>query len=153
MKRLYKVKGQMIIDVEWETYAESKDDALSKFFAADARDVIDDAHITDVNTDEESAELVEPIFVVKAYNIDYDVTYGDVFDQVAAKYPEVPEDTDEFDDLVDEEIAKIKASLPQELTLEIECERDDLDDYVADTISNETDWLINGCDYDIIEEK
>ena len=152
-KRLYRVKGQVILDVEWETYAESEDEALSNFYAADARDIVNDGKILDVNTDEEEAELVEPIFKVRTIHIDYEVSYGDVADQVEEKFPEVDVNTDEFDDLVYQEIEKIKVTLPQRLDLEIECERDDLDDYVADAVSEETGWLINYCDYEVISER
>ena len=149
-KRLFKVKGQITIDIEWETYASSEDDALSKFYAADAREIIDDGKILDVNTDNEEAELVEPIFVIKTKHIDYYVSWEDV----ESNY-DVPTDLDDddLDEWYELKVDEIKSSLPQELTLEIECERDDLDDYVVDAISDETGWLIDSCDYEIIEEK
>lgn len=152
-RRLYKIKAQVILDVEYEVYAESKNEAISRFHASDIRDTLEESKIKDYDIEELEAELVRPIFVVKTSSIDYDIDYHDVLTRVKDKYPDVLEDSDEFDDLIDLEIEEFKKELPQELTLEIECERDDLDDCVIDAITDETDWLVNDCIYTVIDEK
>ena len=64
-----------------------------------------------------------------------------------------PECQDWEDEDFDRKIAEIKSELPQELELEIECDKEDLDDMVCDAISEETGWLINSFDYKILERK
>jgi hypothetical protein len=89
---------------------------------------------------------------IKTTHIDYSVGYEDInFDQWDSCF-NTEEDMDKAERKADEEIKKIKDSLPQELILEIECEPEDLDDMVGDAISEETGWLVEGFSYDIIEE-
>lgn len=151
--KTYKIKGTMLIDVEWEVSADSEHDALSKFYAADARDVIDECIITDVNTENESAELAEGTFVIKTKEIGYSVEFEDVADQVEERFPNIEFDSEEFEAKVDSEIERIKKELPQELTLEVDCEKEDLDDYVSEAVSDETGWLVDYVNYELVEVK
>lgn len=153
MRKTYKIKATVIVDLEWEVDAEDEHEALSKFYARDIKEVIDDALILDVNSENEEAELKEGTFIIKTKEIDYDISYYDLAEFVEEQHPEVDTGTDEFDDLVEKAIEETRSSLPQEMTLEINCEKDDLDDYVADKISEETGWLINYCDYEIVGVK
>lgn len=81
-------------------------------------------------------------YYVLTTEIDYYVGYEDVDD---GKY-------EYSDDELNRRIALVKSTLPQQLELEITCEPEDLDDQVADAISNETNWLINCCNYKILSE-
>lgn len=92
------------------------------------------------------------VFKVKTTHIDYCVEEQDVcwqFDNDT----ELEEDSEEYYDAINAEVNRIKENLPQEIELEIECDKDDLDDMVCDAISEQTGWLINGFDYQIIEQK
>lgn len=92
-------------------------------------------------------------FKVKTTNIDYYITYEDInFDPWDSCF-NTDDDMEEVERKADEEIAKIKDNLPQELELEIECDPEDLDDMVCDAISEETGWLVNSFDYEIVESK
>lgn len=92
-------------------------------------------------------------FKVRTTDIDYRVTYEDLnFDPWDSCF-NTDDDMEEAERKADEEIAEIKDSLPQELVLEIECDPEDLDDMVCDAISEETGWLVNSFDYEIIESK
>ena len=152
MAKTYKVKGTLHIDIEWEVQAESEEQALEKFYSTDARDVVDEGTITDVSSDNEEAELTEATFKVKVTDIDYDVSWEDVSNTVEEKFPNISYDSDEFDELVEEEIEKIKADLPHELIIEVTCAKDDLEEYIADEITDRTDWLVNDYSYKILEE-
>ena len=56
------------------------------------------------------------------------------------------------DEEVEEEIEKIKSSLPQIVDFEVECEDEsELDDIVCDTVSEITGWLNNSVDYIIVK--
>ena len=90
--------------------------------------------------------LKEMNFKVKVDSVDYCIEYGDIASQYKNEN-NLEEGSDEYDDAIYKEIERVKASLPQTLELEVECELEDLDDVVADAISNETNWLINGCTY------
>ena len=81
-------------------------------------------------------------YKVKVNSVDYCVTEEDVIDYVSD------------DEDIDDKIKEIKSGLQQELFLVITC--DCVPEYVeyviADTISEETGWLINSFTYDIISE-
>ena len=83
-------------------------------------------------------------YKVKVTSVDYCVEDEDVIDYV--------EDCDDEEE-IEAKIEEIKSSLPQTLELDIEGDREDLDDLVCDAISNETGWLINSFDYKILERK
>jgi hypothetical protein len=92
-------------------------------------------------------------YQIKVTSVDYDVTYEDInFDPFDTVFNDDAE-MDEAERKADEEIAKIKSELPQELDLEITCEPEDLEDEIADAISNETNWLVNSFTYDVVSEK
>lgn len=79
------------------------------------------------------------LYKLLATNIDYCVEEEDVIDLV--------DSDDEIE--IENKINEIKSSLPQALEIECECESDELDDEIADAISNKTGWLINSFDYEI----
>ena len=91
------------------------------------------------------------MYKVKTTKIDYCVEPEDVcwqFDNQA----DLEEDSEEYYEAIHAKIKRIKDSLPQVLVLEIECDPEDLDDMVGDAISEETGWLVNHFEYEIIEE-
>lgn len=57
MKKTYKVKATILVDIEWQVEAEDAQEALSKLYARDIKEVIDDSLILDVNSENE--EVVE----------------------------------------------------------------------------------------------
>lgn len=91
-------------------------------------------------------------YKVKTTSIDYCVEEEDVCWQFDND-PEIEEDSEEYYDAIAAEIRKIKASLPQTLELEIECEPEDLGDEVCEAISEETGWLVNDFSFEILKEK
>ena len=86
------------------------------------------------------------VYTVKVTSVDYCVEEEDV------EMNGIDIDGMLYED-IEKEIDKIKDSLPQELELEVECDREDLDDMVCDAITEETGWLINSFDYKILERK
>ena len=84
----------------------------------------------------------EEEFTVKVHDIDYCIELEDLESNGF--------DTENMSDVeIDVAIQKIRDTLPNELTLEVECTEEDLEDVVCDAISEETGWLINSFDYDI----
>lgn len=91
-------------------------------------------------------------YKIKVTSVDYNITYEDInFDPFDSVFNSA-DDMDEVERRADEEIAKIKLELPQELHLIITCEPEDLEDEIADAISEETGWLNNSFTYDIVSE-
>ena len=88
-------------------------------------------------------------YKIKVVAIDYCVEEEDVCWQFDNN-TEIEEDSKEYYDAIHNEIEKIKHNLPQTMELEIECEPEDLDDMVCDMVSEETGWLNNSVDYEII---
>lgn len=147
---VYKVKATMSVDVEIEIEANSEDQAISRFIEMDAQSIMSEGNIYRADSEDETAELVEGTFKVHVSSVNYDVTFNDCWDIVVDEHPGIDENSDEFDELVYAKIDEIKKSLPQELDLEVTCAKEGLDDYVADAISEETNWLINSCEYNIV---
>ena len=91
-------------------------------------------------------------YKIKVTSVDYDITYEDInFDLFDSVFNSA-DTMDEAERKADEEIAKIRSELPQELRLIITCEPEDLEDEIADAISEETGWLNNSFTYDIVSE-
>lgn len=84
----------------------------------------------------------EETFKVKCTKIKYCVEDEDVADKVSD-----PDDEDE----VAEKIAEIKADLPTELEVEVECTEKGLEDAVAEAISDETGWLTEDFEMEVID--
>jgi len=85
----------------------------------------------------------EEEFEVKVHDIDYCIEEEDLIDNDF--------DVDEMsEDEIEAAIQKIVATLPKELVLTVECTEDALEDVLVDTISEETGWLINNFQYEII---
>ena len=152
--KTYKIKATMTIDIEQEIYADSEDEARSKFFAQSVSETIDEASLVEeIDTDIEEINLSEGTFVVKVSNIEYDVDYGTCcYDIVLANNPEL-EDSPDLDSIVKAKREEILSELPTECVLEISCEKDDLEDYILDELTDRSDWLIESFNYEIIEVK
>ena len=91
-------------------------------------------------------------YKVKTTSIDYCIEPEDVCEEVDND-PTIEPDSEEYYDTINDIIEEIRAELPQELVLEIECDPKNLDDMVGEAISEETFWLVNYFEYDILEEK
>lgn len=88
---------------------------------------------------------MEKLYKIKTNQIEYCVEGDDLWF------------LDDAEDLTDEgfdrEIKRIKSELPQELELEITCEPEDLEDCIADVISEEVGWLVESFSYEILVEE
>lgn len=87
----------------------------------------------------------EKLYKIKTTQIEYCVEADDLW-----FLDEVEDFTDED---FDREIKRIKSELPQELELEITCEPEDLEDCIADAISEEVGWLVEYFSYEILAEE
>jgi hypothetical protein len=91
-------------------------------------------------------------YQIKVTSVDYYVTYEDIeFDPYDTAFEDdttIEANEKKADQMIDD----IKASLPQELELEITCDPEDLEDQIADAISDETGWLNNSFTYEIVSE-
>ena len=58
-------------------------------------------------------------------------------------------DTDD-EEVIAKEIERIKGSLPQTFDFMFTCEEDELEDYIADAITEETGWLVESFEYEIV---
>ena len=83
------------------------------------------------------------IYAVKCTNIRWNVTDEDVV-------PGLPPNASE--DEIAKEIEYIKQDLPDEVTLKLEANSKEeiTDDYVSDELSEQTGWLHEGFDYEIV---
>ncbi len=92
---------------------------------------------------------MEYLYKIKVTSVDYCVDWEDI-----ELKPEAEElDDEDLEEWYEIQIDLVKQSLPQELDLEIEAEPEDLEDIIADAISEETGWLNNSFTYEIISKK
>ena len=91
---------------------------------------------------------MEKFYKVRCYDIDYCVEWEDVESNF-----DVPEDLDDddLDEWYELKVDEIKDSLPKRVVVEVECEKEDLEDVVVDALSETTGWLINSFNYEIIK--
>lgn len=116
---------------------------LAKLINGYVEDLVE--YEVDLDEIEESEdEDWEEEFLVRVHDIDYCIELEDLESNGF--------DTENMSDVeIDAAIQKIVDTLPEELTVEVECTREDLEEVVCDTISEETGWLVNGFEYDILE--
>ena len=91
-------------------------------------------------------------YKIKVTSVDYEVTYDDIDYNLLNALFNTGDTVEEIEKQADAEIERIKSELPQELHLIITCEPEDLEDEIADAISEETGWLNNSFTYDIVSE-
>ncbi len=148
---LIKLEGIAKVKYTIEVDADSVEDAINQVdvhLQSEPGYTLEDMTILDAEmASEPEAKIVEAQFKVRVKGIDYDVEEQDVIDEF-----------DVFEDPTDEEIEakinEIKSKLPQVIEVDVECDPDELEDYIADAISDETGWLINSFDqYEILEQK
>lgn len=91
-------------------------------------------------------------YKVRTTYIDYDISEEDVelpdpFESYGRM--DIEEySSEEIEDMIDE----LKNSLPQVLEFEVDCQEDELDEIISDLVSDETGYLINEVDYNVLEE-
>ena len=108
------------------------------------------ATISIVDDGETAEDTLYQTWHIKTVSIDYCIEDQDIcwqFDNQA----DLEEDSEEYYDAIHKEIDKIRASLPQEIELEIEGSPDELDDLIVDAISEETGWLVNSFEYKVLD--
>ena len=91
----------------------------------------------------------EEEYTVKVTNIDYCIEEEDVCDEIADDVS-IEEDSEEYYEAIQNKIKEIKADLPQTFTFTFECTEDELDDLIAEEISDETGWLVNSFEKEIV---
>ena len=74
-------------------------------------------------------------YKIKVTSVDYDVTYDDIDYNLLNAFFNAGDTVEEIEKQADAEIERIKSELPQELHLIITCEPEDLEDEIADAIS------------------
>lgn len=112
-----------------------KYDGDDEEYVAHTNDIWDDYYANKLEfVNESKLKKVTESLKVKVYNIDYDIEDEDVDDP--------------------SEIEEIRKSLPSSLVLQLDnANHSSLDYEIADAISNETGWLVNDFDYDIVSPK
>jgi ferritin-like protein len=91
----------------------------------------------------------EEEYTVKVTNIDYCIKEEDVCDEIAND-ASIEEDSEEYYEAIQNKIKEIKADLPQTFTFTFECTEDELNDLIAEEISDETGWLVNSFKKEIV---
>ena len=143
MKKIALVEHYFIMDEDHQVVEIERDEAMR--LVEDGK-----AKITIVDEGETAENALHQTWHIKTVSIDYCIEDQDIcwqFDNQA----DLEEDSEEYYDAIHKEIEKIKASLPQEIELEIECSADELDDFVVDAISEETGWLVNSFEYKVLD--
>ena len=98
------------------------------------------------------------MYTFKVWNIDFAVEDEDVegilYDELTAGNDDVYEDIDFDYETIENKRKEIIDKLPAEMRIEVDgFESDwDLEDKLADAISEETGWLVNGFNYELIDK-
>jgi hypothetical protein len=117
-----------------EIEADSFEEAEEKLYKMSLTEMLEVGYDDETSIDDVDGEILEKTIKVRAYDIEYDI------------------EEDDFDDL--DEYNKLINSLPDEMTLEITMEPNQLEDIlIADEISYETDQMVKDFKFVIIEER
>lgn len=149
---VFKIKGTVELSFAGvEIEAKTEEEARAKFFDTyngEVKDLLGDAETIiedDLNIDKDGIKIEEATYLVKVTDIDYDVSEGDLG---------LSANDDLSDEAIDEKIKALKETLPQELTVEVTCNPDEIEDYIADEILDITNFGVNSVkDYKILEIK
>jgi len=126
-----------------EVEADSYDEAVNKLNGMSMEEMLESGYIKQSEVTQVDGTVVERTVRAEAYNISYDVTEYDV--------DVTDEDTDED---VERKINDVLSTLPDKVTVEVDVsDDDDLEEAIADEITNKTDWLVKDFKFRIIEEK
>ena len=131
------------IEVEGDDY----DDAENNLYRMTLEELLDEGYVRSFEITDCDGTIVEQEYIVKCFNIKYDISPSDIMD------------LEEYQTLTDEEldqrIAEVILALPTELTVEV-CgnprDEDRFEYEVSDAISDKTDFCILGFDYEIVSE-
>ena len=87
-------------------------------------------------------------YKVLVTSVDYSIEDQDVC-HIVDNDPSIEEDSEEYYEEIEKIKEDIRSKLPQKLNLEVTCYKEDLEDMIADAISQETFWLINSFTYEL----
>lgn len=88
-------------------------------------------------------------YLVKAYDIKYCIEKEDVYDFIDNTII-MKNDEDYLEKVVKDLIRIISNKLPEELIVEVTCEREELPDQTAYEISDVIGWLVNSFNYKVM---
>ena len=91
------------------------------------------------------------LYTVKTTEIKYCIEEEDLeFDE----FENHGMDIDDYDEeTIEEMIEEVQAQLPQELEFDIECDPDELEDVICESISDDTGYLVDWFKYEIVSEE
>lgn len=111
----------------------SVEDCKEKLYKMSIGEMLEEGYIEETDIKDIDSEIVEKTVKVKATSVEYDISDWELPDNFTKE------------DLIE--------TLPQELELEVDVEDDDdLDEAVANEITNKTDWCVSSCTYEVLEE-
>lgn len=128
----FSVDDWLFTEVDGKSYEDCKEQLLRMSL----EELISAGYVKDFDIKDIDARLLEKTYNIKVTSIDYDIEEEDL--------PEA---------MTKEELLE---ELPQQLTFSIDMETDDIDDLeerIADEISDETGWLVSHFTYKIISEE
>ena len=137
----YLVQVTMQTQLKLEVEANSEEEARNKIVENTMEELTDMAdNVVFDDYEIESIELSEATYQVRATNIKYDISEYDVSSDLSPNE-------------VDDEIERIKESLPARLVLTVTGAFDEVEELVTDKISDMTGWLVDSLDITILDEK
>lgn len=91
------------------------------------------------------------LYTVKTTEIKYCIKEEDLeFDE----FENHGMDIDDYDEeTIEEMIEEVQSQLPQELEFDIECDPDELEDIICESISDDTGYLVDSFKYEIVSEE
>lgn len=91
------------------------------------------------------------LYTVKTTKIKYCIEEEDLeFDE----FENHGMDIDDYDEeTIEEMIEEVQSQLPQELEFDIECDPDELEDIICESISDDTGYLVDWFKYEIVSEE
>jgi hypothetical protein len=144
-----KIKFDFMLNLwlqEVEIEGDSEEECLDNLRRMTAEEILEHAFIKDSDLSDVDGEIVEQNYEIKVENIKYDISVEDIIYQLEKEGIEDPSP-----DEIENKLVELEQTLPTSFKMAFTCAPEDLEDYITDTLSDETGMLVKDFTYTILK--
>lgn len=145
-----KIKFDFMLNLwlqEVEIEGNSEEECLDNLRRMTAEEILEHAVIKDSDLSDVDGEIVEQDYEIKVENIKYDISVEDIIYELEKEGVEDPSP-----DEIENKLAELEQTLPTSFKMAFMCAPEDLEDYITDTLSDETGMLVKDFTYTILKK-
>lgn len=132
---------------EVEVEGDSEEECLDNLRKMTAEEILEHAFIKDSNLKDVDGEIVEQSYEIRVKNVKYDISVVDIIYHLEKEGIEDPSPEE-----IEKKLAELEKTLPNSFKLTFTCAQEDLEDYIADELSDKTGVSIKDFTYTILKK-